>query len=87
MGKGGTPLVVPVRALDERRQTCRQADESVGFVDQRCCAAVAWVRWPAAQGFVCGVGTVTGHPVNSPARHFTVIPHSEGLLALDTTRT
>jgi hypothetical protein len=31
--------------------------------------------------YVCGLGTVTGHPVTSPARHSMVIPHAEGLLA------
>ena len=41
-------------------------------------------QWPGAGGLplraLCGVGTVTGHPVTSPARHFTVIPRWEGCL-------
>jgi len=39
VGKSGTPLVVPLRAVDERRQTAARSGECRERVDQRCCAA------------------------------------------------
>jgi hypothetical protein len=48
---------------------------SIGCDDQRCDAATGLARLPAAQAvLVCGLSTVTGHPVHPPARHRTVIP-------------
>src|SRR6266576_3979623 len=78
--KGGTPLVGPLRAaVDERRQAPARR-RSIGFTDQRCYAASGPARVVCRPGgaLVCGVGTVTGHPVNPPARHFTVIPRCGG---------
>src|SRR5215831_15543048 len=74
--KGGTPLVGPLWAVvDERRQAPARR-RSIGFDDQRCYAASGLARAACRSGgaSVCGVGTVTGHPVHPPARHFTVIP-------------
>ena len=49
--------------------------------DQRCDAATGLARLPAAQAvLVCGLSTVTGHPVHPPARHRTVIPRCGGSL-------
>src|SRR5439155_12599569 len=50
--------------------------EVSGFADQRCYAASGLARVACRSGgaLVCGVGTVTGHPVHPPARYFTVIP-------------
>jgi hypothetical protein len=68
--------------MDERRRA-PAGRRGIGFVDQRCCAAFGLARVACRSGRVSfGVGTVTGHPVNSPARHFTVIPHhGRGLFA------
>jgi hypothetical protein len=49
--------------------------------DQRCDAATGLARLPAAQAvLVCGLSTVTGHPMHPPARHHTVNPHCGDLL-------
>ena len=69
VGKGGTPLVVPLRAVDERRQTaarsgeCRDAWIS-GAVPHGSLARVA-----CRSGASCvACGTVTRVPGDSPAR-------------------
>ena len=63
VGKGGTPLVGPLRAVDERRQTAaRPGGYGVAVAQQYSATWEPGYRFPAAQGLVCGWCTVTRVP-------------------------
>ncbi len=61
MGKGGTPLVGPLRAGWTSGGKPQPGAEVTGSLISGAMPHLARPALPAAQ--VCGVGTVTGHPV------------------------
>ena len=68
VGKAGTPLVEPLRAVvDERRQALAR-QMSIGLLISGAMPQVSLAGLPAAQAFILGVCTVTGFLVASPAR-------------------
>src|SRR6266496_3626867 len=73
-GKGSTPLVGPLRAVvDERRQAAARRI-SIGLLISGAMPHVAWSDCLPLRRFMCGLCTVTRHPVTHRPGICTVIP-------------